>query len=114
MPHASRSTGSSVLPVDLLVQQATACGLPEVFHDHVSPRSRSIARVDLRRAIMPAIDRKCFDCKQTDRGLGLGLGSVSASVAKRYPRPPASPSGALFITQTFRMYNFIINRTVRN
>ena len=36
-----------VLAVDLLVQQATACGLPEVFH--VSPRSRSIARVDLRR-----------------------------------------------------------------
>ena len=35
-----------VLAVDLLVQQATACGLPEVFH--VSPRSRSIARVDLR------------------------------------------------------------------
>ena len=57
-----------VLAVDLLVQQATACGLPEVFH--VSPRSRSIAHVlvDLRRAggaIMPAIDRKCFDCKQT-------------------------------------------------
>ena len=56
-----------VLAVDLLVQQATACGLPEVFH--VSPRSRSIAHVlvDLRRAggaIMPAIDRKCFDCKQ--------------------------------------------------
>ena len=54
-----------VLAVDLLVQQATACGLPEVFH--VSPRSRSIAHVllvvDLRRAggaIMPAIDRKCF------------------------------------------------------
>ena len=39
-----------VLAVDLLVQQATACGLPEVFH--VSPRSRSIAHVlvDLRRA----------------------------------------------------------------
>ena len=36
-----------VLAVDLLVQQATACGLPEVFHI-VSPRSRSIARVDLR------------------------------------------------------------------
>ena len=35
-----------VLAVDLLVQQATACGLPEVFH--VSPRSRSIAHVDLR------------------------------------------------------------------
>ena len=35
-----------VLAVDLLVQQATACSLPEVFH--VSPRSRSIARVDLR------------------------------------------------------------------
>ena len=35
-----------VLAVDLLVQQATACGWPEVFH--VSPRSRSIARVDLR------------------------------------------------------------------
>ena len=35
-----------VLAVDLLVQQATACGLPEVFH--VSPRSRSIAPVDLR------------------------------------------------------------------
>ena len=59
-----------VLAVDLRVQQATACGLPEVFH--VSPRSRSIAHVyvpvDLRRAggaIMPAIDRKCFDCKQT-------------------------------------------------
>ena len=57
-----------VLAVDLLVQQAPACGLPEVFH--VSPRSRSIAHVlvDLRRAsgaIMPAIDRKCFDCKQT-------------------------------------------------
>ena len=34
-----------VLAVDLLVQQATACGLPEVFH--VSPRSRSIAHVDL-------------------------------------------------------------------
>ena len=32
-----------VLAVDLLVQQATACGLPEVFH--VSPRSRSIAHV---------------------------------------------------------------------
>ena len=31
----------------VLVQQATACGLPEVFH--VSPRSRSIAHVDLRR-----------------------------------------------------------------
>ena len=31
----------------VLVQQATACGLPEVFH--VSPRPRSIARVDLRR-----------------------------------------------------------------
>ena len=37
-----------VLAVDLLVQQATACGLPEVFHVNVSPRSRSIARVDLR------------------------------------------------------------------
>ena len=35
-----------VLAVDLLVQQATACGLPEVFH--VSPRSRSIAHVDVR------------------------------------------------------------------
>ena len=35
-----------VLAVDLLVQQATACGLPEVFHHvHVSPRSRSIAHV---------------------------------------------------------------------
>ena len=61
-------TSLKSLAVDLLVQQATACGLPEVFH--VSPRSRSIAHVlvDLRRAggaIMPAIDRKCFDCKQT-------------------------------------------------
>ena len=35
-----------VLAVDLLVQQATACGLPEVFY--VSPQSRSIARVNLR------------------------------------------------------------------
>ena len=44
-----------VLAVDLLVQQATACGLPEVFH--VSPRSRSIARVDLRRCGDHASDR---------------------------------------------------------
>ena len=58
-----------VLAVDLLVQQATACGLPEVFH--VSPRSRSIAHVlvDLRRAggaIMPAIDRKVFRLQAND------------------------------------------------
>ena len=48
-----------VLAVDLLVQQATACGLPEVFH--VSPRSRSIAHVlhivDLRRWRDHASDR---------------------------------------------------------
>ena len=37
-----------VLAVDLLVQQATACGLPEVFHVSPRDRSRSIARVDLR------------------------------------------------------------------
>ena len=51
MPHASRSTGSMPVPV----QQAIACGLPEVFH--VSPRSRSIARVDLRRWCDHASDR---------------------------------------------------------
>ena len=34
-----------VLAVDLLVQQATACGLPEVFRD---PCFTSIAIVDLR------------------------------------------------------------------
>ena len=39
----------------VLVQQATACGLPEVFH--VSPRSRSISRVDLRRWCHHASDR---------------------------------------------------------
>ena len=55
-----------VLAVDLLVQQATACGLPEVFHVSPRDRSRSIARVSARGASnMPAIDRKCFDCKQT-------------------------------------------------
>ena len=55
-----------VLAVDLLVQQATACGLPDPEVFHVSPRSRS--RVDLRprgASNMPVIDRKCFDCKQT-------------------------------------------------
>ena len=59
--------------------QATAravcsCGLPEVFH-----LDRDRSRVDLRRAggaIMPAIDRKCFDCKQTTPSTG------SASVVK--------------------------------
>ena len=55
-----------VLAVDLLVQQATACGLPEVFH--VSPRSPSIARVDLRPwCEQYASDRSevyCFDCKR--------------------------------------------------
>ena len=43
MPSPSGMIGLPVLAVDLLpvlVQQATACGLPEVFH--VSPRSRSI------------------------------------------------------------------------
>ena len=48
-----------VLAVDLLVQQATACGLPEVFH--VSPRSLSIAARRsspvVRAIIMPAIRR---------------------------------------------------------
>ena len=57
-----------VLAVDLLVQQATACGLPEVFH--VSPaRSRSIAHVDLRRWRDHASDRsevfRLQQCKQT-------------------------------------------------
>ena len=77
-----------VLAVDLLVQQATACGLPEVFH--VSPRSRSIAHVwlvDLRRAggaIMPAIDRKCFDCKQTtSHGLVLRVYACLTGHAQR-------------------------------
>ena len=60
--HASRSTAWQYW---CSKQPRAVCGLPEVFH--VSPRSRSIARVDLRRAggaIMPAIDRKCFHCKQ--------------------------------------------------
>ena len=53
-----------------------SCGLPEVFH-----LDGDRSRVDLRRAgtggaIMPAIDRKCFDCKQTTPSTG------SASVVK--------------------------------
>ena len=40
---------------------------------------------------MPAIDRKCFDCKQTAPSTG------SASVVKLHSWHPASPSGALFI-----------------
>ena len=56
-----------VLAVDLLVQQATACGLPEVFH--VSPRSRSIAHVDLRRW--------CDQCQRS-------IGSVSTASKRRH------------------------------
>ena len=64
------------LAVDLLVQQATACGLPEVF---LCFTSRSIAIDRARRSArgasnMPAIDRKCFDCKQTtSHGLVLRM-----------------------------------------
>ena len=56
-----------VLAVDLLVQQATACGLPEVFHVSPRDRSRSIARVDppVVRAICQRSIGSVFDCKQT-------------------------------------------------
>ena len=58
-----------VLAVDLLVQQATACGLPEVFHVSPRDRSRSIARVD------PPVVRAI--CQRS-------IGSVSTASKRRH------------------------------
>ena len=58
-----------VLAVYLLVQQATACSLPEVFH--VSPRSRSIAHVDLLVVLRRWRDQR-------------SIGSVSTASKRRH------------------------------
>ena len=56
MSHASRSTGSSYW---CSKQPRAVCRKCFMFH---------LDRVDLRRwCIMPAIDRKCFDCKKTTK-----------------------------------------------
>ena len=54
-----------VLAVDLLVQLATACGLPEVFH--VSPRSRSIARVRAYVDLRPWCEQYASDRSEVFR-----------------------------------------------
>ena len=59
--------------VDLLVQQATACGLPEVFHVSPRDRSRSIARVD-----PPVVRAIC------QRSCQRSIGSVSTASKRRH------------------------------
>ena len=78
MPHASIRTGA--------VDQASKCGLPEVFH--VSPRSRSIAWIFVW-------GDHASDLSEVFR---LQANDVTMTwPAILYSRHPASPSGALFI-----------------
>ena len=76
MTVTSRRTCAYCMPVDLLppavdllVQQATACGLPEVFH--VSPRSIAIDRARRSSPVVRAI------CQRS-------IGSVSTASKRRH------------------------------
>ena len=61
----------------------------------IESRSSPVVRSMPAKRSLPAIDRKCFDCKQTTPSTG------SASVVKLHSWHPASPRGALFILSAF-------------